>query len=198
MSKNRSLKEQFFKFFDEHERVLEGKGQHIDWEYFKGNVPNGLKEFNAKLFHDYRGDWFQEEHNEGFNEYIRRNGLKSFSREEQDRYSSLGPQLVDLEKFIQILIKNDKNWVRQYDMVEISNTDFGGTRTPNELRAIYNNRRLHKWYGVIYILYQVIDINGVPIESRIENGKFITNGHFVIGFFTESWNSRSSTIKKTR
>jgi len=50
--KKRSLKDLFFRFFDEHESPLEKKGKYIDWDYFLEYGNNELKIISRKTFID--------------------------------------------------------------------------------------------------------------------------------------------------
>lgn len=186
----KSLKALFFEFFDGYEHILESDGRYIDWYYFQKHVGGELNKFKRGTFSDYRFSWFQNEYERSFSEYIRTSNLRPYSWKKKDKYSSLGPQPVDLNKLIQFLIDKEEVWLRQFDLQEISNDKFNGTRTPRELKKIYHNRKLHRWYGFIYILFQKLDINGKTIEYRIENSQLVTNGKFIIGFCTKSWADR--------
>lgn len=180
----------FFEFFNKHEPALESQGKHIDWEYFQSKAKSELKNISPKTFMDYRTDWFKKEYKKTFNKHVKNRNLKPFSWKKKTKYSSLGPEPVDLSKNISKLVKKEEKFIKQYDFHEISNIDFRGTRTKKELNKIYKNRRLYKWYGFIYILFQTKDINGNLIQYEIKDGKFSTKGGFVIGFSTKSWKNR--------
>ncbi len=186
----KSLKTLFFEFFDEYEHVVESNGRYIDWNYFHKHADGELKKLKRSTFNAYRFSWFHDVYELSFSDYIRTRNLRPFSWQKKDKYSSLGPQPVDLNKLIQFLIDKEEVWLRQFNLQEISSERFNGTRTPRELKKIYGNRKLHRWYGFIYILFQKLDINGKPIECRIENGHFVTKGKFVIGFSTKLWTDR--------
>jgi len=192
----KSLKALFFEFFNEHEPVLEFQGKYIDWDYFQKLAGDELKKIKRKTFDGYRFSWFQGEYGISFSDHIKKRNLKPYSWKKKNKYSSLGPQPVDLDKIFQFLINKEVKWVRKYDFQEISNGAFDGTRTPREFKKIYNNRQLHRWLGFIYVLFQKLDINGKLIEYQIENGHFITSGKFIIGFSTKRWSDRWYHYKK--
>ena len=194
--KKRSLKDLFFRFFDEHESPLEKKGKYIDWDYFLEYGNNELKIISRKTFIDYRSKWFRDRKKISFSEHIKIHDLKPYLYQKKEKYYSHSPQPVDLNRLIQNLIKKEEQWLKNYDLKEISNKEFNGTLTHNDLIKIHNNRRLYKWYGFIYILFQILDINRAPIEYRIENNQFVTNGCFVVGFSTRFWKTRWYHYKK--
>ncbi|MFX1500215.1 MAG: hypothetical protein ACFFDH_04535 [Promethearchaeota archaeon] len=178
--KKKSLKDLFFKFFSKNEQLLEDKGKYIDWTYFQKHVSNELNKIKVKTFFAYRNAWFNIEYNKSFSDYVNLEGLEPYSRIEITKYSSLGPQSVDLNKLITPFIKNSEKLVQKYDYKEISSIIYGGTLDPKDVVKIYKNRRLYRWYSIIYKITQIKNT-----ADQVKN-----NGYFIIGYLTTTIENR--------
>lgn len=72
---------------------------------------------------------------------------------------------ITLEELIDPYIKDCKKWVRRINNRSYSNSLYSGNRTPREPTSIYKRRKLYGWYGYVYKIIQLKDLNGDKISD---------------------------------
>ncbi len=88
------------------------------------------------------------------------------------------------------MVNKEEKWIIKRELQEVSNIKFNGNFSSKNLHKIYKNRKLHRWYGYVYLLFQTLDSQGKQVDVRFKNGQIITNGKFVVGFTTKRWVER--------
>ncbi len=113
---------------------------------------------------------------------ITKDGAKEFSKKSHkvsEEYLSK-PLPVNFDKLVDPFIKTLARYIAKKDKKEHSNMRYDGTHTDLTLIELYSNRKKKKWFGIIYKITQIKDLNMNPIDD----------GLIQIGFTTERFSSR--------
>ncbi|MFX1259931.1 MAG: hypothetical protein ACFFAN_18940 [Promethearchaeota archaeon] len=189
-----------YEFLNLHFPLLLKKGFFLNWEYVcficsktyisQNSIPTkyyikGMEKLifiPLSKFNDIFEKWIYQKYEKSSDTLIEELGLKQFSKKTHkvsEGYLAK-PLPIDFEKLIKPFINSLARYLNKKNMKEHSNMRYGGTHPDLTLAEIYSNRKKHKWFGIIYKITQIKDLNMNPTSD----------GLIQIGFTTDRFSSR--------